>query len=284
MIIISSDIVLSEVAAEDPNAGQICYQSYLNRGSVSSDEAQLNYPITNLATPATHLLWKGETADEQHITINAGLNIGADYVAFANHNFGSKGIAYQVQGSDDESTWEDIGDLVIPNDDSPHIQIFPLTVFNVYRIKLTPSGDTPPQAAIVYIGKKLAMQRRSYVGVTPLTMGLNTQLSNNVSERGHFLGRIVKCEFIEASFSWENLKPAWYRQYFDPFVRFARTQPFFYAWRPVDYPLEVGFVWTNGRITPKNQRPNGMMEVEMKVQGISEYILESSQVDSGLSS
>lgn len=208
----------------------------------------------------------------QYITIAAGLNAGVDYIGFANHNLNSANIAYQVQGSDDGSTWTDIGDEVIPESDAPHVQIFPIASYLFYRVRLTPASDTMPRISVIYLGKMLVMQRRCYVGHTPITMGRSTVVSNNRSETGQFLGRIVRREYLESQLSAANLSPDWYRAYFDDFAEASRTTPFFFAWRPLDYPTEVGFCWATRDIVPKNERSNGMMQVSMQMQGIGKFV------------
>lgn len=270
-IILSRDIVLTDTSVEDPNAGHIGYHSLITRSNITADYAESENPIANAANYATNLFWRSTSTALQYITIAAGLNSGIDYIGFANHNLGSAGIAYQVQGSNDGSAWTDIGDPIIPDSDSPHVQIFPLTVFTLYRIKLTPSGAIAPRIAVIYLGKMLALQRRTYVGHTPITMGRDTTFTTNRSENGQFLGRTIRRESLASAVSLQNLTPEWYRSYFDAFAEASRLRPFFWAWRPVDYPLEVGYVWTTDDITPKNQRANGMMEVSFKITGIGSF-------------
>ena len=271
-IILSRDIVLTDASVEDPNAGHIGYHTLLTFSNVTADSEETENPARNLANVATNLFWRSLSNSEQYLTVAPGLNAGIDYVGFANHNFGSGGISYQVQGSDDGVDWEDIGDLIIPDGDGPHMQIFPLTVKLFYRIKLTPSGLIVPRAAVIYLGKCLVLQRRTYVGHTPITMGRDSKFSTNISESGQFLGRVVKSESLNTALNLKNLTPEWYRTYFDPFAKSAATRPFFWAWRPVDYPLEVGYCWTTDDIVPKNQSANGMMETSFKISGIGSFI------------
>lgn len=282
-IILSRDIVLTDTSIEDPNAGHIGYRNLLTAANVTADFEEEFFPIRNAANPATNLFWRSISLNEQHITIAAGLNTGVDYVGLANHNLSSGGIAYQVQGSNDGTTWTDIGDEIIPDSDAPHMQRFELAVFTQYRIRLTPTGALYPRIAVVYIGKLLVTQRRIYVGHTPITMGRDTTFASNVSENGQFLGRIVRRESRASAVELQNLTPEWYRSYFDAFAEAARYAPFFWAWRPVDYPLEVGYVWATDDIVPKNQRNNGMMSVGFKMTGIGNFFPSSTadDLDSG---
>jgi hypothetical protein len=99
-------------------------------------------------------------------------------------------------------------------------------------------------------------------------MGYIQQATNGQSESGSFLGRIVTGASNQNAVALSNLTPLWYRQYFVPFVFQARKLPFFYAWRPYTYPLEVGFVWLTAMPTPTNDLNNGMMKVNLSLRGI----------------
>jgi len=58
------------------------------------------------------------------------------------------------------------------------------------------------------------------------------------------------------------------RSDFDPFVRSARQYPFFFAWRPQTFPLEVGYVWVEEDIRPVNMGRNTFMQVGWEMQGV----------------
>lgn len=280
-IVISRDVALTDSSTEDPNAGHIGYQNLVAPANVSADSEQAFFPVVNLTNPATNIFWWSNSLDEQFLNITPGLNAGVDYIAFANHNFGSGGIAYQVQASNDNVTWDDIGDELIPENDTPHMQIFPLSVYLFWRVRLAPTTAVP-RIAVMYLGKVLVLQRRIYVGHIPITMGDNTTVSNNRSEKGQFLGRVVRREYAETSIDLKNLTADWVRSYLLDFIEQAKVLPFFWAWRPIDYPREVGYCWTTDDINPKNQRPNGMMQVQIKVQGIGKFaalaVVESPEI------
>jgi len=135
------------------------------------------------------------------------------------------------------------------------------------RLKMQP-GLAPPEAAVLYAGRLLILQRRVYVGHTPINYGRKTSVTNGMSESGNFLGRIVVGQSLETVLSLTNLTPSWYRSNMEPFVTAAREAPFFFAWRPGSYPREVGYAWLNNDPQPVNQRPNGMMGVELKMSGV----------------
>jgi hypothetical protein len=130
-------------------------------------------------------------------------------------------------------------------------------------------GGLAPRIAVVYVGLLLPLERNIYVGHTPITLGRMTTVINRQSESGAFLGRIVVGETRRSAVALQNLTPAWYRTYFDPFARAAQRLPFFFAWRPGDYPRECGFAWLGSDPKPANQRPNGMMQVDLDLSGVA---------------
>lgn len=136
------------------------------------------------------------------------------------------------------------------------------------QIKLTGTGTTMPRFSVVYAGVALAMQRAIYGGHAPISLSRQTQMKQPVSRGGQFLGQSFRRLGVATSVAWKNLGAAWYRQNFDPFVKEARKNPYFFAWRPQSYPLELGYVWTGDDIAPSNMGIRDLMEVSMKVSGI----------------
>ena len=89
-------------------------------------------------------------------------------------------------------------------------------------------------------------------------------------EGGQWLGRSIIRKGVTTSYQWRHLKAAWYRQYFDPFVKSARTTPFFIAWRPETYPNEVAYAWAKSDIRPSNMGIRDFMEVTLSVEGLTD--------------
>jgi hypothetical protein len=48
----------------------------------------------------------------------------------------------------------------------------------------------------------------------------------------------------------------------------ARQIPFFFNWRPGDYPNESSYAWLTADPRPQNQSSNGMMQVQFDLEGI----------------
>jgi hypothetical protein len=255
----------SDFTADSPLIG---YENRVNTGNITATSAASGLPAINLANPATHLLWRSLVVNGTELIQVSSLTGLEDYFGVASHNFGTAGITVTLQGSTDGgATFTPIAALQ-PRDDSPIMFYFTAAAYTDFKLVLQ-AGAVAPQAAVVYVGSVLRLQRRIYVGHTPITLGRRVTSMIGRSQSGNFLGRIVIGEDRKTAVSLQNLTPGWYRQYFDPFVIAAKENPFFFAWRPASYPLEVGYAWLNGDPTPTNQRANGMMQVDLDLSGVT---------------
>lgn len=268
MIVISSSIVLGPTAeAVDARNPRIGWRNFVTATNVSADEQADDEPVVNIANPATYLTWRGETTAQQAVTVSLESATDVNYFALAKHNLGSTGASLTFQYSTNGSSWTDITNPQVLNSDFVVIHEFDTVFARFFRLLIVP-GTAPPAIAVLYIGTTLVLQRRIYVGHTPLPYGRSTTVSTGRSESGQFLGRVLRREFLESSVSLQNLTPAWYRSYLDLFVQAARTKPFFWAWRPQSYPNETGYAWLTDDVKVSNQRANGMMQASWSMQGV----------------
>jgi hypothetical protein len=273
MLVISSDLVLVDVSTQfSLNNPIIGYDNIVTAANISASSADASgfYPATNMANPATYALWKASSTAAQAIIIN---NSGDDYIEFvgiARHNLGTIKATVRIQGSQDGgSTYQDLtSDQLFANDD-PIIFRFTKLTYDAIKIVIGAATGSPAKIAVVSVGPLLTLQRRIYVGHTPITYARQTNNVNGMSESGQFLGRLFVAEGRATSVQLKNLTPDWYRTYFDPFCIAAETLPFFFAWRPADYPNEVGYCWLASDPKPVNQGSNGLMSVDMNVGGIA---------------
>ena len=136
------------------------------------------------------------------------------------------------------------------------------------RLVLQP-GNAPPQAAVIYVGSLLTLPRKIWQGQTPITHGRRQRVVNGVSESGQFLGRIITTSWRETKVDLLLIDPDTYRSDIDPFLEAAQENPFFFAWRPVRYPDEVGYCWLINEPEPVNEGPSGLVALELHLQGIA---------------
>lgn len=271
-IVITGNMIFSSPGdgeADDArlNAPVIGWQNLAT--AVTAPASGTQYPASNMLNPSTAEFWRSTSLVEQVVEFNLPDILAVNYVGIARHNFGSANTSFKVQGRTGGGTpWEDFtSDMYIASDD-PMIIRFPGRAVSQVRLVLYAS-DVFPSIAVVYIGELLVLQRNIYVGHTPINYGRRTRVTNGRSESGQFLGRIVVGSSKETGISLRNMTPSWYRNKLEPFIQDAVERPFFFAWRPDSYPLEVGYAWLTDDAVPVNQLPNGMMQVDMSLGGIA---------------
>jgi hypothetical protein len=278
-VIVSSSVVLTGADGINADNPLIGYQTVVAAGNVTATTQDADWPASNLANPSTFLKWKadpGSPVADEYLTVIPDSAEDIDYVGIAGHNFGSGQMPVSIEYLDETASPPDwvelISETLLP-DDGPVLFRFTPQPFSQIRVRIQPSlaavPVAPAVAAVLYVGKLLILQRRIYVGHTPIPYGRRLNVANHRSISGAFLGRIVLSETTETSVSLEALTPAWYREYFEPFLVAAKEIPFFFAWRPGAYPREVGFAWLTGDPQPANQMANGLMQVSFDMAGIA---------------
>jgi hypothetical protein len=276
-VVISGSLVLSDsvsgggiINADNPLIG---WRNLVTSSNVMATSAAADNPASNVANPSTALRWQGADASPavaDYLTFALDTAELVDYIGIARHNFYSAQIAVSVETLDEGSpeSWTEIIADVIPPNDGPLLFRFTPQAITSIRIRMQP-GTAAPRAAVIYCGALLVLQRRIYVGHTPVNYGTQLRVANHRSINGDFLGRIVLSEKTGTNVDMQNLTPDWYRTYLEPFRVAAKELPFFFAWRPSSYPYEVGYVWTTNDPQPQNQLANGMMSFSMDLEGVT---------------
>lgn len=273
MIVISPSIVL-QLANANPNYPIIGYRNFVAANAIAADSSQTFYPASNLANPATDPTqsWKSNSLAAQKIDFTISEIDTINYLGIARHNLGSGSIQISIEHHNVNSPGnfvELIPDTFLSNDDVAIFRFADIGTDKI-RINLDPQGTVKPTIAVVFIGKLLVMERGIYVGHTPITLGRRHEINSGRNGRGDFLGRIVTSKSRSTVASVKNLTPSWVRSEFAPFMDGAVESPFFFAWRPQAYPNEVGYCWLSDDPRPSNSLPNGMMQVDIPIEGIAE--------------
>jgi hypothetical protein len=270
-LVISSAVVLAEVADSlSLNHPVIGWHNVVTSTTIVATNEDANFPASNLANPATHLEWRSDVDTEQYITVTTNYVDEIDYVGIAGHNLSSGGIAVSVGYFDASSppVWVELVEEVMLPDDGPAIFRFTAQSAAIIKIKLA-AGAVEPRASVVYVGKLLVIERKIYVGHTPMPDGIKSSVANGRSESGKFLGRIELGEWRESTIPLSLVSPSWFRTYMRPFLRDGKNLPFFFAWRPEDYPFETGFGWLTEDPIPAPAGPSNLIAFDMKVSGVT---------------
>lgn len=263
MIVVSPSVVLAQGdAAYLPVIG---YRSVVTTSNVSADSSTVAAPVTNLANPSTALLWQSASTATQYVTVTLE-DSDIDYVGVARHNFGTSGIQVTVQ-TEVDSVWGDVAGPVAPADNRPLLFRFTKHAPSGVRLKLE-NATAAPYAAVLYVGELLTMELGIQVGFTPLNLSRSPTVRTGRSESGNFLGRVVTKVDHASRPTFRMLSAGWVRDYLDPFLEAAIESPFFFAWAPQEWPLEVGYAWLDEDASPSIAVVTGHLEVELPMKGV----------------
>jgi len=244
----------------------ILWNNLVTAAGVDSDTEQAMYPATNLANPSTISVWKGDAIALEAVRFTFDAQT-VDCFGIYGHNAREAGCTVSFYYAPVGGVYQLVDTIPVPTDDSPII--FKMNPVETETVQVVFSaGTAKPQAAVIYVGEALVVQRRIYVGHTPITMGRATKVVTGRSESGAFLGRIIVGEGRMNSVALKNLDPDWYREKMDPFIEEAAESPFFFAWRPLSYPAEIGYAWLTNEPKPINSLANGMMQVDLEIAGV----------------
>jgi len=120
---------------------------------------------------------------------------------------------------------------------------------------------------VISCGKALVMSKRIAGPHKPIDLSRVTEISGLMSKGGQFVGQSVRRRGVQTNVAFKNLDPDWYRTYLDPFAEFASTTPYFFAWNPLGYPKEVGYVQTKQDISPVYNEILNLMDVSWDMEG-----------------
>lgn len=231
-----------------------------------------NHPATNMANPATHLFWRASGGSPpptyQYITVS-GYDDNFDYAAIARHNLGSLQIPIAVGYMDNSSppVFVTLVNEVILADDGPVMFRFTSQAIGNVTLRLQ-AGVLAAQVAVVYCGKLLVLPRKVYQGFAPINHARIAKVTNGRSEAGNFLGRIVLQEFVKDTMPLSLIDPTYFRAHITQFLTASKETPFFVAWRPQTYPLEVGYCHMTNDPVPTNEAPHGLIAMQLEMTGV----------------
>jgi len=274
MIVISQNLVLAP-AGEPLNTPVFGWRS-MATAVAATTEAE-GFPADNVLNPSTVLRWRAEDAsplETEYLTFTIEDVGEQDYVAIAGHNLGSAEITVSIEGatqevgSPPELDWQEIVEEVVLPDDGPTIFRFPPSSYSHIRLKMQP-GKEAPTIAVVYVGKLLVCERGTGSDHVPINFGRVSNIVNGQSESGAFLGRIILSEKRQTSLSLQHIRASWYRQQMDKFIAASMEAPFFVAWRPQDFPRDVGYCWMTNQPQPTVSFETGRISINLQMAGVA---------------
>lgn len=92
-------------------------------------------------------------------------------------------------------------------------------------------SDLTGYVANVMAGRLTELQRKIYVGHTPIKFGRQVDRVQGLSESGAFLGTIVRRQTNATRIDASNITPDYYRSVLDPFVQASTRQAHYWSYR-----------------------------------------------------
>ena len=257
-------MVLGTPEQIEPNQPRLGWRNFAGATDFSATSETEFSPASNLGNPSTAFGWEATSTDEQQIDI--AIDRPVDYIGLARHNLRG-GAEMRIEFGFGGEFNVIINWFVVPSRQALMF-LFAEAEPDTIRIRIRNNIEAP-RIAVIYVGRVTLLQRRIYVGHTPVTMGRTVETVGGYSESGQYLGEVQRREGRQTQVSMENLTPDWYRSTLDPFIAQRPRRPAFFSWRPGSYPTEVGYVWLTGNPQPSNQRANGMMQIDMSFEAIT---------------
>src|SRR5690606_2128225 len=94
--------------AEEPNNPRLGWRNLVTPENIEASSNAAGLPALNLANPTTFELWRAASAGTATLTVTFSGFEAVDYVGIARHNFGSAGVGYTLQGTENGTDWADL--------------------------------------------------------------------------------------------------------------------------------------------------------------------------------
>lgn len=270
-VIISPNLVIGGSIGDTPpfplTHARIGYESICTPDNVIASSEAAGFVAADAVNQFTTEYWQPVTLPATW-TCDAGTGVDTDYIGIAGHTLGTYGNTVAIEYSTDGDNWTELFTFV-PDSNKPIMLIYETTTARYWRLTVS-GGSGIPRIGVIYIGQALQMQQPIYGGHRPIVMSRRTDIYGQMSDAGQYMARTIIRKGVGTDYFWEHLTAQWVREYFDPFIKAARTRAFFIAWRPATFPADVAYCWTSNDITPENMGIRDMMSVSMSVEGWSD--------------
>lgn len=246
----------------------IGYQNLLRDtgATVTSSGDAAGFPYQYLYDWNACTFWQPSASGAQFVQVQLLTAKQANYFAFYNQSLYLYGGSIKLQWSTNGSSWNDAFTAVVPTTNAPGYVRFSTITAQFWRVVVT--STTPAFLAVASFGMELVAERGCFVGFNPPTLARATEMVNNTTQTGAFVGRSVIRKLIKGAINLDMLSQNWVRFYWLPFILHAERLPFFLLWNE-NRGNEVAFVYSSGVIAPcsNTSAGAGFMSAAITYQG-----------------
>lgn len=218
------------------------------------------------AAALTYASYEGWSPISTSGTFEISLSANVNYIGLHFIGSGTATVQYVTGGSTISSgSFPASGAVLIL------FNISPVTV-----IRVIVSSFTGYLANIMF-GQLTEIQRKIYVGHTPINFARNVDRVQGLSESGQFLGHIIRRKTKSTRVEVNNLTATYYRTVLDPFFEAATQQPHYWSYRReipqpggvvVDEKPQTAWAQVTGNPSVSNAMSNGMMSASWDITAI----------------
>jgi hypothetical protein len=231
----------------------IGWQNVAQLSTASATSTTSGFPAIAALTYASYEGWK---PDGTSGTFTLSLNDNLDYIGIQFIGSGTATIEY-VYGATTVSS----GSFAA---NGAAMLLFDFQSVQTIRVIVSSFSG---YLANIMCGRYTELQRKIYVGHTPINYARNVDRVQGLSESGQFLGHIVRRRTKSTTIDVANLTPDYYRTTLDPFFAASTEQPHYWSYRrsipqpvtDVDAKDQTAWAQVSGNPSVSNAMTNGMM-------------------------
>lgn len=277
-LVISHALSLNTSFREEAWQPIMLWKSYITTTNIVASSEDENHPASDLANPSTVLFWQSLSLLTQTLTIDPiSSEEKINAIAFANHNWHSKGWKIKIQGltSDPGAVLTEIFPEETLGSDEPAILMFEEAYYIKFVITLTPTAvisDAPPECSVMFAGRVLRIVKGIPPGHIPVKMSGVKTAQDNLSEDGNYIGSVILGTFAGSSLALVDLDQDWYRANLEEFRKLGRGTTFFLCEFPELHSEDVGYCWVTNAARPVINQKNGSIDITFQFGAVVEPV------------
>ena len=156
-----------------------------------------------------------------------------------------------------------------PRNSRPVFISFPSVSSDEWRLQID-NNNTDVTMADIKFGEQITTEYGLYMGFPAPELAREVEYDDNKSDGGLMLGRSIRSLGFKTTCNFEFMSDAWLRSTWKPFVVHAEKYPFYFAWNFTDYPHEIAFANTDGKIGKPTPAQYGRQQVNLNIVGYIE--------------
>jgi hypothetical protein len=220
------------------SSAYVFYNNLLNHPTLNASSVAVGYYAQNATDGRTTTYWASGGAGVQFLDAFYDVPVLACALCLYRHNLRASVDRVVVECWDDDFNARQYPvDTMIFND-VMYIRFNPIYAKH-WRIVFY--CHAPLVVGVCQLGWDINLPFGMPVGFVPPRHNRKTDVINQRTESGQFVGRTVINRGSECDLIQNQVTPQWLRQYGEWFIRHAEKAPFFFSWSHYKYPQDAVF-------------------------------------------